>query len=85
MACLNCGAANERDRDCCLDCPHVEPAQIVLRLVPTPDATDWDDPRAVQWRDPTTGKDYFALDVDGDIIVAGGLQDCATRLVEVRR
>jgi len=85
MACLNCGAAHERDWDCCPECPHVEPGDILPRLVPTPGATGWNDPRAVQWRDPDTGKDYFAVDADGDIIVAGGLPQCASRLVEVRR
>lgn len=85
MACLNCGADRAGEWDCCPACPQVEPGQILPRLVPTPGATGWDDVRAVQWRDPVTGKDYFALDVDGDIIVAGGMQECATGLVEVRR
>jgi hypothetical protein len=85
MACLNCGADRPEEWTCCPDCPRVEPGEILLRLTPTPGASGWNDIRAQQWRDPATGKDYFAVDAAGDIIVAGGLQECTAFLVEARR
>ena len=85
MACANCGADRAGELTCCPDCPRQAPGEILPRLVPTPGASNWDDIRAQQWRDPATGKDYFAVDADGDIIVAGGLQECTASLVEARR
>ena len=85
MACANCGADRAGEWTCCRDCPRLAPGEILPRLVPTPGASSWDDIRAQQWRDPATGKDYFAVDADGDIIVAGGLQECTASLVEARR
>lgn len=85
MACQNCAAETPGDFSWCPACPRVEPAEILPRLTCTPGAKSWDDDRSMQWRDPITGKDYYALDEDGYAIVAGGLQECTAELVEVRR
>lgn len=85
MACRNCAAETPGDFSYCPACPRTEPGDILPRLVVTPGAESWDDCRSMQWRDALTGKDYFALDHDGDAIVAGGLQECTVALVEARR
>ena len=81
--CSNCGNITGDDVFCCNSCPSVRNTQILARLTPTPGAISWDDPRAMQWRDPKSGADYYAIDLDGDIIVAGGLTECTDRLIEV--
>lgn len=83
--CSNCGSCTDEPVFVCDACPRAAIADILPRLVPTPGATSWSDPLAMQWRDPTTARDYYALDADGDLIVAGGLQDCTVALVEVQK
>lgn len=85
MPCKNCGAETTRKVIVCLACPRAELHPILPRLLPNPDAASWLADEALQWRDPSTGMDYYALDCDGDLIVAGGLQECTVALIEVRR
>lgn len=82
--CRNCGAVVDVAVFVCQACPRRDAADILPRLVPTPCAGAWGAPRAMQWRDTATGRDYYALDADGDLIVAGGLHECTAVLVEVQ-
>lgn len=85
MGCKNCGANTTRKVLVCHACPRADLATILPRLSPNPDAASWQADEALQWRDSSTGKDYYARDCDGDLIVAGGLHECTVALVEVRR
>ena len=85
MGCHTCGSSVSANVLVCHDCPRLEPGNILSRLAPAGDAKSWADPAACHWVDRDTGRRYFALDADGDLIVAGGLQECTVALVEVPR